>query len=124
MKYLPLIWRNLWRRKIRTIFTLACIFIAFLLFGLLMTIRAAFSLGVEMAGMDRLVLIHKVSLIMPLPVSYQARIARRSRRDGGHAQHAGSAACTRTRPTSSRRSPSSRKRTLPSIRSSVCRPTR
>lgn len=74
MKYLPLVWKNLWRRKVRTIFTLACIFIAFLLFGLLMTIRAAFSLGVELAGMDRLVLIHKVSLIMPLPVSYQGRL--------------------------------------------------
>jgi putative ABC transport system permease protein len=74
MKYLPLVWKNLWRRKVRTIFTLACIFIAFLLFGVLMTIRAAFSLGVELAGMDRLVLIHKVSLIMPLPVSYQNRI--------------------------------------------------
>jgi putative ABC transport system permease protein len=74
VKYLPLVWKNLWRRKIRTIFTLACIFIAFLLFGMLMTIRAAFSLGVELAGMDRLVLIHKVSLIMPLPVSYQGRI--------------------------------------------------
>jgi putative ABC transport system permease protein len=74
VKYLPLVWKNLWRRKVRTIFTLACIFIAFLLFGLLMTIRAAFSLGVELAGMDRLVLIHKVSLIMPLPVSYQGRL--------------------------------------------------
>ena len=29
MKYLPLIWRNLLRHKIRTIFTLASIFIAF-----------------------------------------------------------------------------------------------
>lgn len=75
MKYLPLIWRSVWRRKVRTSFTLACIFIAFLLFGMLMTIRAAFSLGIELAGLDRLVLIHKVSLIMPLPVSYQARIA-------------------------------------------------
>ena len=75
MKFLPLVWKSLWRRKIRTIFTLACIFIAFLLFGVLMTIRTAFSLGVELAGMDRLVLIHKVSLIMPLPVAYQARLA-------------------------------------------------
>src|SRR5262245_12298555 len=74
MKYLPLVWSNLWRRKIRTIFTLACIFVAFVLFGLLMTIRAAFSLGVELAGLDRLILIHKVSLIMPLPISYKARI--------------------------------------------------
>ncbi|MCC7008136.1 MAG: FtsX-like permease family protein [Acidobacteria bacterium] len=75
MKYVPLVWKSLWRRKVRTVFTLACIFIAFLLFGLLMTIRAAFSLGIELAGLDRLVLIHKVSLILPLPVSYQARIA-------------------------------------------------
>lgn len=75
MRYLPLVWKNLWRRKIRTIFTLACIFIAFLLFGLLMTIRAAFSIGIDLAGLDRLVVIHKVSLIQPLPVSYQARIA-------------------------------------------------
>lgn len=74
MKYLPLLWSSLWRKKVRTIFTLASVFIAFLLFGLLMTIRTAFSFGVEIAGLDRLVLIHKVSLIMPLPVSYLERI--------------------------------------------------
>ena len=39
-----------------------------------MTIRTAFSFGVEIAGLDRLVLIHKVSLIMPLPISYQERL--------------------------------------------------
>jgi len=75
MKYLPLIWKSLWRRKVRTIFTLAAIFVAFVLFGILMAIRTAFSFGIDVAGIDRLVLIHKVSLIMPLPVSYQARIA-------------------------------------------------
>jgi putative ABC transport system permease protein len=74
MKFLPLIWKNVWRRKLRTIFTLLSIFIAFLLFGILMTIRNSFSLGVEIAGLDRLVIINKVSLIMPLPISYQARI--------------------------------------------------
>ena len=42
-----------------------------------MTIRAAFSLGVELAGVDRLMVMHKVSLIMPLPVSYQDRGCRR-----------------------------------------------
>lgn len=75
MKFLPLLWSSLWRKKIRTIFTLLSVFVAFLLFGLLMTIRGAFSFGVEIAGVDRLVLIHKVSLIMPLPVSYKDRIA-------------------------------------------------
>ena len=74
MKFLPLVWRNVWRRKFRTIFTLLSIFVAFLLFGLLMTIRTAFTFGVDIAGLDRLVLIHKVSLIMPLPVSYLGRL--------------------------------------------------
>ncbi len=74
MKYLPLLWSSLWRKKVRTIFTLLSVFVAFLLFGLLMTIRTAFSFGVDIAGLDRLVLIHKVSLIMPLPVSYLERL--------------------------------------------------
>ena len=74
MKYLPIIWRNLLRRKIRTIFTLLTIFIAFVLFGVLMAIRAAFSLGVEMAGADRLMILNKISLIMPLPASYGGQV--------------------------------------------------
>jgi putative ABC transport system permease protein len=74
MKFLPLIWKNVWRRKFRTTFTLLAVFIAFLLFGILMTIRMAFTFGVDIAGLDRLVLIHKVSLIMPLPISYLARL--------------------------------------------------
>ena len=74
MKLLPLLWSSLWRKKIRTIFTLLSVFVAFLLFGLLMTIRTAFAFGVDIAGIDRLVLIHKVSLIMQLPVSYQDRL--------------------------------------------------
>src|SRR6185503_7875531 len=74
MKFLPLIWKNVWRRKFRTTFTLLSIFVAFLLFGVLMTIRHAFGFGVEIAGLDRLVLINKVSLIMPLPQSYQRQL--------------------------------------------------
>jgi len=74
MKFLPLLWSSLWRKKIRTIFTLLSVFVAFLLFGLLMTIRGAFSFGIDIAGLDRLILIHKVSLIMPLPVSYLPRL--------------------------------------------------
>jgi putative ABC transport system permease protein len=76
MKYIPLIWKNVWRRKFRTTFTILSIFIAFVLFGVLMTIRTAFSYGVEVAGLDRLILINKVTLIMPLPFSYQAELER------------------------------------------------
>ena len=74
MKYLPLIWRNLLRRKVRTIFTLASVFIAFVLYGFLMVVQNAFSMGVDVAGADRLVLMHKVSLIQLLPISYAQKI--------------------------------------------------
>jgi putative ABC transport system permease protein len=74
VKFLPLIWKNIWRKRFRTTFTLLSLFVAFLLFGLLMTIRMAFTFGVDVAGADRLVLIHKVSLIMPLPVAYQSQL--------------------------------------------------
>ena len=74
MKFLPIIWKNIWRRKFRTTVAILTVFVTFLLFGLLMTVRMAFTLGVEVAGQDRLVLIHKVSLIMPLPVTYKARL--------------------------------------------------
>jgi putative ABC transport system permease protein len=62
------------RRKIRTFFTVMTILVAFVLFGVLMAIRAAFSFGVEVAGADRLMTIHKVSIIQPLPQSYYQRI--------------------------------------------------
>jgi putative ABC transport system permease protein len=74
MKYLPLLFRNLLRRKIRTALTLLGIVVAFVLFGLLAAIEAAFSMGVDLAGNDRLVMIHKVSLIQLLPESYLERI--------------------------------------------------
>lgn len=74
MKYLPLIWTNLFRRKVRTLFTLASIVVAFVLFCYLAAVRVAFSMGVDIAGADRLMLIHRVSLIQPLPESYRGRI--------------------------------------------------
>ena len=74
MKFVPLVLRNLSRRKVRTIFTVLSILIAFVLFGMLMAIRAAFSMGVDIAGADRLMTIHKMSFIMPLPQSHGPKI--------------------------------------------------
>jgi putative ABC transport system permease protein len=74
MKFLPLIWRNLMRKKLRTTLTLLSVFVALLLFGILCIIKEAFTAGVSMAGADRLMVRHKVSLIQPLPYSYVDRI--------------------------------------------------
>ena len=75
MKFLGLVWSNLKRKKLRTTLTLLSIFVAFLLFGFLCALKAAFLAGVDLAGADRLIVRHKVSLIQPLPQSYEARIA-------------------------------------------------
>jgi putative ABC transport system permease protein len=75
MKYLGLVWTNLKRRKVRSIFTMLSILIAFFLFGFLAAIRVAFSVGVDVTGADRLMTTHKVSIILPLPISYEDRIA-------------------------------------------------
>lgn len=74
MKYLPLLWKNLWRRKIRTALTILSVVVSFLLFGILSAVDAAFTSGVEVSGADRLLTIHKVSLIQPLPISYFGKI--------------------------------------------------
>ncbi len=70
MKFLPLVWAALWRKRPRTLFTMASIAVAFLLYGLLYAVNNAFNRGVEVAGADRLVVISKYSLTQPLPYSY------------------------------------------------------
>jgi len=64
------------RKRTRTIFTVLSILVAFVLYGYLSAIRTAFSLGVDVAGEDRLVTTHKTAIILPLPESYGERIAR------------------------------------------------
>ena len=75
MKFLPLVWRNLLRRKARTTFTVLSIVTAFLLFGYLSAVRVAFSMGADVAGADRMLVIHKVSFMQRLPESYLGRLA-------------------------------------------------
>ena len=75
MKYLHLILSALFRRKTRTIFTLLSVLAAFLLFGLLDSVRSAFaSAGHDIAGVDRLVTVSKISFTLSLPKSLLERI--------------------------------------------------
>jgi putative ABC transport system permease protein len=73
-KYLPLLWANLKRKKLRTGLTLASIVIAFLLFGMLRALQTALTGSADLAGVDRLITMHKVSFIQSLPLAYLNRI--------------------------------------------------
>jgi putative ABC transport system permease protein len=75
LRFLPLIIANLRRRKLRTLFTLLSVAVAFLLYGLLAAVRNGFEANVQVAGVDRLITMHKVSIVQPLPLGYQAQIA-------------------------------------------------
>jgi putative ABC transport system permease protein len=75
MKYLPLVWATLWRKKTRTIFTLLSVVVAFLLFGVLETVGYAFSHPSGGAsGADKLVTTNKYSITLPLPFADRPQI--------------------------------------------------
>ncbi|MHB8475204.1 MAG: ABC transporter permease [Steroidobacteraceae bacterium] len=70
MKYFPLIWATLWRKKTRTIFTLLSMVVAFLLFGVLETVDYAFAHPSGGAtGADKLITTNKYSITLSLPFS-------------------------------------------------------
>ena len=77
MKYLHLIWAELFRRKTRTILTLVSILAAFLLFGLLNGVRESFDqAGQSAQGAKRLQTSSRLSFIDTVPLSLNDRIAR------------------------------------------------
>jgi putative ABC transport system permease protein len=76
MRYLPLFWANLGRKKVRLVLTLGSFAVALFLYGLLATIRGAFNQTVDVAGADRVMVVNKTSIIQPLPYAYADRLAR------------------------------------------------
>jgi len=76
MKFLPLLFANLFRRKIRTSLTIGSFAVALFLLGLLLAVRGAFNQGVDVAQADRLIVTNKASMIQPLPVASRDKIAR------------------------------------------------
>jgi putative ABC transport system permease protein len=76
MKFAHLIWSNLKRKKLRTLLTLLSVMVAFVLFGLLASIKQALAGGITLEGANRLVVRQKVSIINLLPESYKARMER------------------------------------------------
>ena len=74
MKYFPLLWAALWRKKARTIFTLLSITVAFLLFGMLQGVNSAFNEAVEKANVNRLITTSSIALTENLPYADMAQI--------------------------------------------------
>jgi putative ABC transport system permease protein len=74
MKYLHLIWAALFRSKTRTSLTLLSVVAAFLLFGMLDSVRVAFNSGGSVAGANRLVVASRLSITQMLPYSLLQQI--------------------------------------------------
>ena len=77
MKYFHLIWSALMRRKARTLFTMLSVLAAFLLFGMLDSVRTAFAeAGHSVSGASQLITMSKLGFGNQLPLGLQAQIAR------------------------------------------------
>lgn len=76
MKSFRLVWANLRRKKVRTTLAIGSFAVALFLFGLLAAVRMGFRGGADAAGANRLDVINRVSLILPLPYAYRDRILR------------------------------------------------
>ncbi|MGI9047024.1 MAG: ABC transporter permease, partial [Burkholderiales bacterium] len=74
MQLLKLILRNTLRHKLRTWLTVLGIIVATLAFGLLRTVVDAWYAGAESASAARLVTRNSISLVFPLPITYQGKI--------------------------------------------------
>ncbi|HZR36276.1 MAG TPA: FtsX-like permease family protein [Nevskia sp.] len=68
MKYLPLLWATLWRRKARTIFTLLALMAAFLLLGVGQAANFLFSGGSINLSAPIMIVQARVSFTSPLPM--------------------------------------------------------
>ncbi len=75
MKYLHLIWAALFRSKTRTLLTVLSVVAAFLLFGMLDSVRVAFnSGGQQVAGANRMITSSRLSITQMLPYSLVEQI--------------------------------------------------
>ena len=75
MKYLPLLFKNMFRKKTRLVLTIGSFAIALFLFGILAIVNNSFNGALNsMAGVDRLMVQNRVSIIQPVPQAYKEKI--------------------------------------------------
>ena len=74
MKYFSLVWAQLFRSRTRTLLTLLSVVAAFLLFGMLDSVRVAFMSGGSVEGANRLITASRLSITQSLPIRLDAQI--------------------------------------------------
>jgi putative ABC transport system permease protein len=75
VKYLPLVWAGLWRKRVRTVLAMISVIIAFTLFGLLDGITASFDHALDrLTNAARLRTQSRVNVLTGLPYAHRARI--------------------------------------------------
>ncbi|OLH24343.1 ABC transporter permease, partial [Xanthomonas oryzae] len=74
MKYFSLVWAQLFRSETRTLLTLLSVVAAFLLFGMLDSVRVAFNSGGSIEGVNRLVVTSRLSITQSLPIRLGTQI--------------------------------------------------
>jgi putative ABC transport system permease protein len=75
MKYLPLVWAGLWRKRVRTVLTMISVIIAFALVGLLDGVTASFDHAIDrLTSAVRLRTQNKSALLARLPYAHRAKI--------------------------------------------------
>ncbi|HYX81704.1 MAG TPA: ABC transporter permease [Gemmatimonadales bacterium] len=76
MKLAKIVFKNLFRHRLRTILTMLGIATAVMAFGLIRTIVGAWNAGVAASAANRMITRHSVSFIFPVPLPYRQTIAR------------------------------------------------
>lgn len=77
MNDLTLVNKNLWRKPLRTILLIVSIFIAFLIFSLLVGFNFAFEKSLQTQTLaNRMVVNNKINFTESMPISYVSRVAR------------------------------------------------
>ena len=74
LKFLPLVWAGIWRKRSRSILILAQVVIAFALFGVLQGLNSAIKQAVAGTHADRLYVGSRLRFGTPLPISMVARL--------------------------------------------------
>ena len=74
MKYLPLVWSGVWRKRGRTILIFLQVAVAFTLFGVLQGLKTGVDHAIAAARADLLIVHSRLSMGVPLPIGILGQI--------------------------------------------------